>query len=213
MWPDAIILVFWMLNFKPAFLLSSFTRINRLFSSSSLSALRVASSVYLRLLIFLPAILIPGCGSSNLAFRMIYFAYKLNKQDGNIQPWRTPFPILNQFVFPCKVLTVASWLAYKFLRRQVKWSGIPISNLRRQVKWAGIPISLRIFQFIVIHISQRLLCSQWSKSRCFSGILLLSVWSNECWQFDLWFLWLFLQGSYFELYGLIDIRTICFFKG
>ena len=36
--------------------------------------------------------------------------------------------------------------------------------------------------------SQRLWHSQWSKSRCFSGILLLFQWSNECWQLDLWFL-------------------------
>ena len=38
MGPDAMILVFWMLSFKPAFSLSSFTFIKRLFSSSSLSA-------------------------------------------------------------------------------------------------------------------------------------------------------------------------------
>ena len=39
---------------------SSFTFIKRLFSSSSLSAIRVVSSAYLRLLIFLPSILIPA---------------------------------------------------------------------------------------------------------------------------------------------------------
>ena len=50
-------------SFKPTFSLSSFTVIKRLFSSSSLSAIRVVSSVYLRLLIFLPAILIPACAS------------------------------------------------------------------------------------------------------------------------------------------------------
>ena len=55
---DAMILVFWMLSFKPAFLLSFFTFIKRLFSPS-LSAIRAVSSVYLRILIFLPAILIP----------------------------------------------------------------------------------------------------------------------------------------------------------
>ena len=44
-----------------------------------------------------------------------------------MQPWRTPFWIWNQSVVPCPVLTVASWLAYRFLRRQVTWSGIPIS--------------------------------------------------------------------------------------
>ena len=38
---DAMILVFWMLSFKPTFSLSSFTFIKRLFSSFSLSAVRV----------------------------------------------------------------------------------------------------------------------------------------------------------------------------
>ena len=51
---DAMILVFWMLSFKPAFSLSSFTFIHRLFGSSSLSVIRVVSSAYLKLLIFLP---------------------------------------------------------------------------------------------------------------------------------------------------------------
>ena len=59
MGPDAMILVFWMLSFKPTFSLSSFTFIKRLVSSSSLSAIRVVSSACLRLLIFLPATLIP----------------------------------------------------------------------------------------------------------------------------------------------------------
>ena len=125
MGPDAMILVFWMLSFMPTFSLSSFTFIKKLFSSS-LSAIRVVSSAYLRLLIFLPAILIPACSSSPV-FLTMYFAYKLNKQGDNIQPWCTPFPIWNQSVVPCSVLTVASWPAYRFLKRQVRWSGIPIS--------------------------------------------------------------------------------------
>ena len=73
---DAIILVFWMLSFKPAFSLSSFTFIKRLFSSSLRSAIKVVSSGYLRLFIFLWAILIPACASSSLAFHMMYSAYK-----------------------------------------------------------------------------------------------------------------------------------------
>ena len=98
-----------------------------LFSSSLLSAIRVVSSAYLRLLIFLPAILIPACASSSPAFLMMYSAYKLSKQDNNIQPWCTPFPIWNQSVVPYPVLTVASWPAHRFLRRQVRCPGIPIS--------------------------------------------------------------------------------------
>ena len=67
----------------------------------------------------------------------MYSAYKLNKQGDNIQPWCTLFPTLNQSIVPCSVLTIASWPAYRFLRRQVRWF--------------GIPISFRIFQFVVIH--------------------------------------------------------------
>ena len=74
-----------------------------------------------------PAILIPACASSSPVFLMMYSAYKLNKQGDNIQHWRTSFPIWNQSVVPRPVLTVASWPAYRFLKRQVKWSGIPIS--------------------------------------------------------------------------------------
>ena len=66
--PDAMILVFWMLSFKATVSLSLFTLIKRLFSSSSLSAIRVVSSIYLRLLIFLLAIWISVCDSSSLAF-------------------------------------------------------------------------------------------------------------------------------------------------
>ena len=127
---DMIIFVFWMLSFKPTFSFPSFTFIKSLFSSS-VSAVRVVSSAYLRLLTFPPAILIPVCASSSPTFHMMYSAYELNK------PWHTPFPIWNQSVFPCPVLTVASWPTYRF-----RW---------RQVRWSGIPISLRIFQFVVIH--------------------------------------------------------------
>ena len=55
----------------------------------------------------------------------MHSACKLNKQGVNIQPWWTPFLIWNQSVVPCPVITVASWPAYRFLRSQVRWSGIP----------------------------------------------------------------------------------------
>ena len=129
---SAMILVFWMLSFKPTFSLSSFTFIKRFFSSSYM-----VSSASQRLLIFLPAILIPACASSSPAFLMMYSACKLNKQGDNMQPWHTPFPIWNQSVVPCPVLTVASWPAHRFLRRQVRWSGTHISQ--------NFP------QFVVIH--------------------------------------------------------------
>ena len=81
--PDARILVFWMLRFKQKFSLSSFTFIKRLFRSS-LSAIRLVPSAYLRLLIFLPAILIPACASSSLVFHVMYSAYKLNKRGDKV---------------------------------------------------------------------------------------------------------------------------------
>ena len=64
---DAMILVFWMLSFKlfhSPFSPSS----KKLLSSFSLSAIRVVSSAYLRLLIFLLAILMPAYDLSSLAF-------------------------------------------------------------------------------------------------------------------------------------------------
>ena len=86
----------------------------------------------------------------------MYSAYNLNNQDDNIQPWHTPFPICNQSIISCAVLTIVSWSTHRFLRRQVGWSGI------------------RIFQFHSFHPiyccdphGQRLWCSQWSRSRCF----------------------------------------------
>ena len=94
---------------------------------SLLSAIRLVSSVFVCLLIFPPAILIPACASSSSAFLMMYSAYKLNKQGDIIQPWCTPFPIWNQSVVLCPALTVSSWPAYRLLKRQVRWPSIPIS--------------------------------------------------------------------------------------
>ena len=69
---DAVIFIFGMLSFSQLF-------------HSPLSAIKVVSSAYLRLLIFLPANLIPACASSSLAFLMTFSAYKLNKEGDNIQ--------------------------------------------------------------------------------------------------------------------------------
>ena len=90
-------------------------------------SVRVVSSAYLRLLIFRLPVLFPACASSSPVFHRMYSAYKLNKQGDNIQPWHSLFPILKQSVVPCPVLTVASWPAYRFCRRQVGWSSIPNS--------------------------------------------------------------------------------------
>ena len=114
------------------------------------SAIKVVLSAYLRLLIFLPAILIPAYALSNQAFCMMYSAYKLNKQGDNIQPWCTSFPIWSQSVIPCLVLTVASWPAHRFLKRQVRWSGIPISwRIFHSLLWSAESKSL--YNHFVMH--------------------------------------------------------------
>ena len=113
---NAMIFIFLNGEFKPDVSLSSFTFIKRLFSFPSHSAMRVVSSAYLRLLIFLPATMIPAYASSSWAFHMMYSAYNLNKQGDNIQPLHTSFPIWNKSVVPCPVLTVASCLHIGFSR-------------------------------------------------------------------------------------------------
>ena len=71
---------------------------------------------------------------------MMYSAYNFSKRGDNIQPCCTPFPILNQWVVLCSLLTVASWPANRCLKRQVRWSGIPIT---KNFPW-----------FVVIHTVQ-----------------------------------------------------------
>ena len=90
---------FWMLSFKSAFSLFSFTFKNRLFSSPSLSTKRVVVYAYLRLLIFLPDILITVCASSSLAFHMMCNACKLNIQCHNIHPLCNSFTIWTNPLF------------------------------------------------------------------------------------------------------------------
>ena len=129
-------LAFWKLNFKPTFSLSSFT----FFSSSSLSAIWMVSFTYLRLLIFLPAILILVCVSSSPAFHMIYSAYKVNEQGDNIQPWHTLFPILEQSMDCCSMSSPNCC----FL------TCIQVSKEAGKVVW--YPHLLKNFpQFVVIH--------------------------------------------------------------
>ena len=153
---------------------SPFTFIKRLFSSSSFSTIRLVSCAYLRLLIFLLAILIPACASSSLAFHMMYSAYKLNNQGGNIQPWCTPFPIWNQSIVPCPFCYFLTCIQVSQEAGKVMWYSRLFKNFP---------------QFIVMHIVKGF--SIVNEADVFSGILLLFLWSNGCWQFDLWFLCLF----------------------
>ena len=132
---DATILVFWMLNFEPAFSLSCFTFIKRLFRSSLLYAIRVVSSPYLRLLIFLPAILITTCDSSSLALCMVCTTEKLNKQ-----------------VTICSLVVLLSqfWSGHCFMcipclsgSNCCFLNDIQVSQ--EAVRWSDLPTSLRVF--------------------------------------------------------------------
>ena len=77
--------------------------------SSLLSAIRVVSSAYLKLLIFLPAIFIPACDSSSLTFHIMYLHISLiSRVTIYSLDVLTPFSIWTQSVVPCPVLTVAS---------------------------------------------------------------------------------------------------------
>ena len=97
----------------------------------------MVSSVYLRLLIFLPEILIPACASSTLAFCMMYYAYKLNKkQSDNIQL----DVLLSQFGTVCCFMSSSN---YCFL------TCIQISQEAGQVVWHS-HLFQNFPQFVVI---------------------------------------------------------------
>ena len=165
------------MKFKPDVSLSYLNFIKRLFSSSPISAVRVVPSAYLRLLMFLPAILIPACASSSGAFHMMYSAHKLNKQGDNIQAFTYSFPDLDpvcysMFSSNCCFLTC-----------------IQISQKADNMVWHS---NLHKFSTVCCDPhSQRLLHGQKIRSKSFSRIFLLFLSSNECWQIDLWFLCLF----------------------
>ena len=176
---DAMTLVFLIFNFKPAFSLISFTLIKRFFHSSSFSAFRVAEG-YLRLLMFLPPILIPAYNSCSLAFLMICSAYRLNKQGDNRQPCHSPFSILNQSVVPYRVLTVASWPAYRFLRKQVRWSDIPISLISTYIKGFSIVNETKVDVFLKFPY---FLCDPVNVGNLISGSSSFSKSSLDLWNF------------------------------
>ena len=108
---------------------------------------------------------------------MMYSAYKLNKQGNNIQPWDTPFPIWNQSIVPCLVLTC-------FL------TCIQVSQEADKVVWYS-----RLFKnfphFVVIHIVKAFNIVNEAEVDFFLNSLAFFLWFNGCWQFYLWLLCLF----------------------
>ena len=121
MGPDAMILVFWMLSFKPAF-------------HSPLSPSSRGSLVPLHFLplewyhlhnwgcwYFLWQSWFQPVNHPTPACHMVYCAYKLNKQSDSVQGCCTPFPIWNQSVVLGRVLSVASWTT--FCQNSPLWPG------------------------------------------------------------------------------------------
>ena len=87
----------------------------------------------------------------------------LNKQGDNIQAWHTPFPVWNQSTVSCLVLIVTSWTGYRFLRRQVRWSGKLLSGV-----WLfATPWTVAHHASLSFHISQTLL-----KFMCIESVML-----------------------------------------
>ena len=120
-----------MLRFKPGFSLSSFAFIKRLFSSSSLSAVRVVSSTYLKLLVCPLAVLIPAYDSSSLAFHIMYSAYNLNKQ-GTIYSLEV---LLSQLEPACSSMSGSSCMQVSQEAGQMFWYSHPFQNFS-QLLWS-----------------------------------------------------------------------------
>ena len=104
MGPDAVILVFWMVSFKPTFSVSSFTFIKRLLSYSSISAGSVVSSAYLRLLIFLWAVLISSAmcnaSSDNHLSSCIFFPFGMILSPSPLQCYKFLSIVLQALYLP-----------------------------------------------------------------------------------------------------------------
>ena len=126
MGPDAMILVFWMWALSQLFhsplSLSLRASLVLHFLPWGLYHLHVWGYWYFSWQSWFQLVLHPAH-----QFLIMYSAYKLNKQGDNTQPWRTFFPVWNQSVVPHPLLTVAFWPAYRFLKRQIRWSCISIS--------------------------------------------------------------------------------------
>jgi len=104
---DAMIFVFWMLSFKPAFSLSTFTFIKRLLSSSSLSAIRVVSSAYLRLYILIITLNVNGLNAQTKRHRLA----------GQMKTCAVDISFWNSLVFSVmqQILTIRSLVPLPFL--------------------------------------------------------------------------------------------------
>ena len=143
MGPDAMIFLFWMLSFKPVYPFS-FALVKRLFISS-LFAIKVVSSVFLRLLIFLPAVLILACESFNpafswctLQFRSVQFSCSVASDSlwpHELQHARLPSP--SPTPGACSNSCPLSWWCYPTISSSV----IPFSLLQSFPASGSFPMS------------------------------------------------------------------------
>ena len=126
---DAMILVFLMLSFKPAFSLSSF--IKRLFTPSSLSAIRVVSSAYLWLLIFLLVIgSKPSVSQNN---RQLIWPYYILSWNLSMEQWVAVLKLwilnaANECLVPLSRWTCSSRFPLTETSLMVQWLRLHVPN-------------------------------------------------------------------------------------
>ena len=174
---DAMILFFWVLSFKPTFWLLSFTFIKRLFSSFSLSAIRMVSSAYLRLLIFLLAVLIPAVLHPALYFAWCTLQISLISRVTIYSPTYS-FPDLE----PVHCSTSHSNCCFL--------TCIQISQESGKVVWCS-HLFKNFPEFVVIYIVKCFGMINKAEIDGFSGNILLFLSFNRRLKFDLWFFCLF----------------------
>ena len=161
MWPDAMILVFWILSFKPTFSLSSFTLIKSLLVIHFLPKGRC----HLHIWGYLLAILIPVCASSRPVFLMMYSAYTLNNTDLT-------------YSFSCLEPVCCSMSSSK--------CGFLTCFSRGRSGGLVFP-SLSAFSTVYCDPHKDFGIVNKAEIDVFLELLLF-LWSSGCWQFDLWFL-------------------------
>ena len=151
-----------MLSFKPVLSLSSFTLIKGSLVSLGFFSIRVVSYAYLRLLVFLPEILIPACDSSSQAFHMMYSAYKFNKLTG--YTLTHSFPNFEPVYFSMSGSNCCFLTCIQFSQEagNVLWYSHLFKNFP---------------QFVVTHTAKGFGIVNKTE---FSGTLLLCWWSNGC---------------------------------
>ena len=176
MGPGAMVLVFWMLSFKPAFSLSSFTLIKRLCSSSSLSTITVVSSTYLRLLIFL----------WQLWFQLgIYTAQHFT--------WCSLHRsyISRVTIYSLVILLSQFWTSPLFhVRFCCFLTCTQVSQEAGEVVWYS-HLFKNFPQFVVIHTVKGFSVVNEAEVAIFLEFSCFLFWPSGCWQFNLWFLFLF----------------------